>query len=95
MSVTFYKTGEEFFHLIGTNGFHAYAKNERSTAAGSLCGQNLKFENFTSSFGRLRLKIALNLPFSIVIYFHAAATNPFAACSVNDKGCQEEAISTK
>ena len=34
------------------------AKNKRSTAASSCCRQNLKYENFTSLFGRLRQNIA-------------------------------------
>ena len=45
--------------MLGTNSFHVKAKNERFTAAGSRCRNNLKYENFTSSFGRLRQKIAL------------------------------------
>ena len=32
--------------------------SERVTAASSRCCQNHKYENFTSSFGRLRQKIA-------------------------------------
>ena len=43
------------------NGFHVKAKNERFTAASSRCCQNLKCENFTSSFGRLRQNIAPNI----------------------------------
>ena len=35
--VTFCKIGQVFFHLIGTNGFHAKEKNERFTAAGLRC----------------------------------------------------------
>ena len=58
MLVTLYKTGEVSFLLVGTNGFHATEKNERFTAAGSRCRQNLKYENFTSPFSRLRQKIA-------------------------------------
>ena len=58
MLVTLYKLGEVHFHFLGTNGFHVKAKNERFTIAGSRCRQNLKYENFKSSFGRLRLKIA-------------------------------------
>ena len=50
--------------------FNFKAKNERFTSAASRYGQNLKYENFTSSFGRLREKIrprgvphvALSLP---------------------------------
>ena len=56
--VTLYKIGEVHFRFLGTNGFHEKAKNEKFTAASSRCRQNLKFENFTSSFGRLRQKIA-------------------------------------
>ena len=58
MLETLYKIGEVHFRLLGTNGFHARAKNERFTAAGLRCRQNLKNENFTSSFGRLRQNIA-------------------------------------
>ena len=54
MLITLYKIGEVHFRLLGTNGFHAKAKNERFTTASSRCRQNLKYENFTSSFGRLR-----------------------------------------
>ena len=46
-----------YFRLLGTNGFQLKAKNERFSATGSRCRQNLKCENFTSSFGRLRSKI--------------------------------------
>ena len=35
--------------LLGTNGFHVKANNERFTAPGSQC-QNLKYENFTWLF---------------------------------------------
>ena len=59
MLVTLYKIGKVHFRLLATNAFHAKAKNERFTAAGWRYGQNLKNENFTSSFGRLRQKIAL------------------------------------
>ena len=52
------KKGEVHFHLLGTNGYHAKAKNERFTAASSRSRQNLKYENFTSSFARSQ-KIAL------------------------------------
>ena len=38
--------------------FSAKATIERFTAAGSRCRQNFKYENFTSSFGRLRRNIA-------------------------------------
>ena len=50
--------GEVHFCLPCTNGFHVQANNERFTAAGSQCCHNLKYENFTSSFGRLRQKTA-------------------------------------
>ena len=47
------------FHLVFPQMvFMLEAKNERFTAAGSRCCQNLKYENFTSSFGRLRQNIA-------------------------------------
>ena len=53
-----YKGGEVQFCLLGTNGVHAKAKNERFNAASLRCRQNLKNENFVSSCGRLRQKIA-------------------------------------
>ena len=58
MLITLYKIGGVLFRLFGTNGFHVKAKNERFTVASFLCRQNLKYENFTSSFGRLRQNIA-------------------------------------
>ena len=57
MLLTLYKIGGVYFRLFGAKGFHVKAKNERFTAASSCCGHNLKHENFTSSFGRLRQKI--------------------------------------
>ena len=45
-------------YLSGSNGFHVKAANEIFMAAGSYCRQNLKLENFTSSFGRPRQKVA-------------------------------------
>ena len=59
---TLYKIGEVQIRLLGTNGFHVKAKSEIFTAASSRCRQNLKYENFTSSFGRLRQKIAPKKP---------------------------------
>ena len=56
--VMLHKIGEVHFRLLSTNGFHMKAGNDRFTAAGCR-RQNLKMsENFTSSFGRLRQKIA-------------------------------------
>ena len=36
--------------------FYVKAENERCTVKGSCCRQNLKYENFTSSFDRLHKK---------------------------------------
>ena len=58
MLITVNKIDGVHFRLLGTNGFHVKAKNERLTAASFRCRQNLKHENFTS-FGRLRQNIAL------------------------------------
>ena len=58
MLIALYKIGGVHFRLLGTNGFHVKAKNERFTAVSSRCRQNLKYENFTSSFGRLRQNTA-------------------------------------
>ena len=58
MLITLYTIGGVHFRLLGTNGFHVKAKNETFTAASFRCRQNLKYENFTLSFGRLRQNIA-------------------------------------
>ena len=58
MLVALHKIGKVHFRMFGTHGFHANAKNERFTAAGSRCRHNLKHENFMSLLGRLRRKIA-------------------------------------
>ena len=50
--------GVHFPRLLGTNGFHVKAKKERFTAASWSCRQDLNYETFTSSFGRLRQIIA-------------------------------------
>ena len=57
MLITLNKIGEVHFRLLGTNDFHAKAQIERFSAACLRCRQNLKYENFTSSFGRLRQNI--------------------------------------
>ena len=44
MLVTLYKIGEVHFCLLGTNGYHLKAKNERFTALSSLCRQNVNRE---------------------------------------------------
>ena len=54
MLVTWYKIGEGYVRLLGTDGSHVKAENERFNAEGCCCRQGLKYENFTSSFGRLR-----------------------------------------
>ena len=54
MLVTWYKIGEGYVRLLGTDSFHVKAENERFNAEGWCCRQDLKYENFTSSFGRLR-----------------------------------------
>ena len=56
MLVTSYEMGEVSFHLIGANGFHIKAENEGFSPVGSRCHQNIKYENFRSSFSRLRQK---------------------------------------
>ena len=53
MLVTLHESSEVSFPLIGTTDFHVKAENERFTAAGSSCRQNVQFENFTSLFRRL------------------------------------------
>ena len=42
---TFYKMSEVSFHMMGTNGFHVKAENEKFTAVGSHYHSNLKFGN--------------------------------------------------
>ena len=57
MLVTLCKIGEVHFHLLGTNGLHVKAKNERFIAGGSRGSQNFNYsKNFTSPFGTLRQK---------------------------------------
>ena len=51
--------GEVHFRLLGTNSYYVKAKNKRFNVASSRCRHNLKYENFTSFFGRLRKKFAL------------------------------------
>ena len=58
MLITLYKIGGVLLRLLATNGFRVKAQKERFTAASSRCRQNLKYENFPSSFGRLRQNIA-------------------------------------
>ena len=53
MLVTLYKVSELYFRVLGMNGFHGEAENERFTVAVSRCRQNLKYFS-----GRLRQKIA-------------------------------------
>ena len=52
--VTNNKIGEVYFRLLGTDSFHIKAEKERFSAVGSRCRQNLKYENFSSSFDKLR-----------------------------------------
>ena len=49
MLVKLYKKGELHFRSFDTNGFHVKETNERFTAAGLRCHQNLKYEHFKSS----------------------------------------------
>ena len=58
MLITLYKIGGVLFRLLATNGFRVKAKKERFSVTSSRCCQNLKYENFPSSFGRLRQNIA-------------------------------------
>ena len=69
MLITLYKIGEVYFRLLGTNGFHLKAENERFTAGGSGCRQNRKYENFMLSFRRLRQKIARM--YSTIVFRHS------------------------
>ena len=57
MLVTLYEVGKLSFHFLGTNSFHVKAENERFTAAGSRCCENLKYEDVMSSFARLHKKL--------------------------------------
>ena len=47
---------------ISEVSFHSqeWLENERFAAAGSRCGRNLRFENFTLLFGRLRQRNVFN-----------------------------------
>ena len=58
MLVTLSQISELSFHLTGTNSFYVKEESERFSTVGSPCRQNINFDNFTSSFGRLRQEIA-------------------------------------
>ena len=77
MLVTLYEIGEAYFRLLGTKSFRVQGENERFTAAGSRCRWNLKYENFTSSFGRLREKITQKSVLHVQHDFFPHSTNQF------------------
>ena len=52
--VTSYKIGKVPSRLLGTNGFHAKAKNEILTAAGSRRRQNLKLGSLRNDHGNCK-----------------------------------------
>ena len=67
MLITLYKIGELHFPWLGTNGFHGKGKDVKDLHGGkpgqvkrasAFRRQNLKYENFTSSFSRLRQNFA-------------------------------------
>ena len=58
MLFTLYKIGEVYFRLLGMNGFHLKAKNERYDAEGLRSLQNLKYENFYDVVWQTKSKIA-------------------------------------
>ena len=72
--VPLYEMGEVSFLVIGRNSFNVKAENERFTAAGSCCCQNLKFENSTSSFAGYVKEMYLNTcrPCTTIIFPHLA-----------------------
>ena len=51
MLVVLHEIAEVYFCLLGKNGFLVKVENETFTAVGSRCRGNLKYDNFTSSFG--------------------------------------------
>ena len=53
-----YEAGEVYFRLLRMSDLHLNSENERFTAVGSRCRRDLKYGNFTLSFGR-RQKFAL------------------------------------
>ena len=53
-----YEAGEVYFFVLRKNGLHLNSENKIFNAASSRCRRNLKYGNFTSSFGR-RQNIAL------------------------------------
>lgn len=50
-----FEVGKVSFYVLGTHGFHGKAENEKLTAAGSRCRENLKYKSFMS-FARLHKK---------------------------------------
>ena len=88
MLATFYKIGGVHFSMLCTNGFHVKAKIERFTAASSCCCQKLKYENFTSSFARLRQSIApKSVPHVQHDYFSSFNQSNHLICGVVVDGC--------
>ena len=57
MLITLYKICEVHFRLLGTHAFHVKTESDWFSVTSSRCHQNLKYENFTSPFGRLRQNI--------------------------------------
>ena len=63
--------------------FHVKVKSERFTAAGSRCRQNLKYESWTTSLGRLRQKIApKSVPHVQQDYFSSFNQSKSSICGV-------------
>ena len=63
--------------------FHVKVKNERFTAAGSRCRQNLKYESLTTSFGGLRQKFApKSVPHVQHDYFSSFSQSKSSICGV-------------
>ena len=73
MLVKLFKISKVHFHLSGTKDFHVKAENERFPVVGLRCHQNLKYENFMSSFGRLCQKIApRGMTCSMISFLHSS-----------------------
>ena len=68
MLIPLYKIGGVHFRLLGTDGFHVKAKNERFTAASSRCRHNLnrEFKIYDATVAKTSLKIGSS---TFSIYF--------------------------
>ena len=90
MLAKLYGIDEVYYPLLSTNGFHVKAKNGRFTAAGSLCCQNIKNENFTSSFVKLRQNLHQKAcRTNSTIIFSLSTSTSLRRCPNRESACEQ------